>query len=92
MLKNFFSSYWFNVVLAVITAFFVIMQEVWTGGFIVPLFAIIIYAILSSFFASSCVELLKLMVFADKFNWKPVLIGTGAGSIVGIITILFAVL
>lgn len=88
MFKKFANCYWFNVLFAVLAGFFIVMQEVWSGGFLVPVLSIAAFAVIGPFFISAGAEIVKMIISPREYSWKQVLIGGAAGAVVGLITLL----
>ena len=84
-MKQFFVSYWFNVLIAIIAAFFAIMQEVWIGTDINTIGAIG-FGTVAGFCLSICAEIIKMLPKITFWNWKHVVFGTIGGLIASIIT------
>lgn len=90
MFKRFIQSKWFNIVLALLAAVLVIMQEVWIGTELVflPLFALGVAAA----FGFSCIaSVVNFIAYQSPFNWKNILLGFGVGSVAALVTVLLVV-
>ena len=86
-MKKFFSKSWFvNAIVAVLAAFFGIMQEVWLGT---PLCFLNAFAVGATYgiSLSICVELARGVFCEVDFpnEWKHMLVNVGLGSIFAII-------
>ncbi len=86
-MKKFFESVYFNVVLALLAAILIIMQEVWIGTDMEWLNSFL-YGSAAAFGFSWAAQVIKYLVFETKFAWKHVWIGTGAGVIAALIVAL----
>ena len=79
MFKKFANSYWFNVLFAVLAGFFIVMQEVWSGGFLVPVLSIAAFAVIGPFFISAGAEIVKMIDdIPDDHLTKGIFLETGS--------------
>ena len=84
-MKKFFASYWFNVLLAVLAAVLIIMQEVWIGTALVflPLFALGACAGIGFCWGA---EVIKFVVNNQNgYQWKRMIPGAILGVIAALI-------
>lgn len=84
-MKKFFISYWFNVVIAAIAAYFAIMQEVWIGTDINTIGAIG-FGTVAAFCLSIGAEIIKMLPKITYWNKTHVIYGTIGGFISAVIT------
>ena len=87
MLTKFFESVYFNIVLAVLAAFFAVAQEVMIGT-AVPFLNIFILAACAGVGFSWAAQVIKFLVMKLPFNWGHVGYGAIAGIVVALITAL----
>ena len=84
-MKKFFISYWFNVLIAVIAAYFAVMQEVWIGTDI-NVIGGIAFGTVAGFCLSICAEIIKMLPKVTYWNKMHVIYGTIGGFISALIT------
>lgn len=89
MVKKFFESYWFNVVLAVLAGLLAVMQEVWIG----TAFSFLGFFGLGTavaFCFSWGAEVIGKIFFKEgfEFKWSDVLVGGIAGTITVLLLVL----
>ena len=84
-MEKFFKSVWFNIVLAVLAAVLIIMQEVWIGAPILIL-NVITLGICAGIGFSLSAEVIKLLFFGGPFSGKNAIIGSILGIIAAIVT------
>lgn len=90
-MKKFFASPWFNVLLAVLAAVLIIMQEVWIGTALVflPLFALGACAGIGFSWGA---EVIKFVVDRrNGYEWKRIIPGAILGVIAALVTALLVV-
>ena len=85
-MKKFFASIYFDVILAVLAAVLIIMQEVWIGSSIAVLNGFIMGGIAGIAFAL-IVGFVKKFIFG-KFNTKNAIIACGCGIAAALVTAL----
>ena len=90
MFKKFIDSYWFNIVLALLAAVLIIMQEVWIGTELVflPLFAL---GVAASFGFSWSAEVIGFIFWHFNIKWKNIWVGTAVGAVAALVTALLVV-
>lgn len=83
-MKKFFVSYWFNVLLAVLAAVLIIMQEVWIGTSLVflPLFALGSAAGIGFSWGAEVIKFLA----GGGYDWKRMIPGAILGVVAALIT------
>lgn len=86
-MKNFLNSVWFNAIIAALTGFFAVMQEVWLGTD-VPAINLAVLGILASCGMSWGASVINFLITRGKFNWKNIGIGAAVGAVVTIVTLL----
>ena len=84
-----FKSYWFNVLIGVLTAFFGIMQEVWDGNAGIGFWNLFGFTTFAGFCMSAGAEIFKCVMVEHAFNWKNVLYGGIAAVIFGLLLLIF---
>ena len=82
MVKKFFESYWFNVVLAVLAGILALLQEVWIGTTMTFL-ASLGYGAAVAFCFSWGAEVIGKIFFKEgfEFKWSDVLVGGIVGTV-----------
>ncbi len=85
-----FKSYWFNILIAVLTAFFGIMQEVWDGNSGVGFWNLFGLGACAGICMSAAAEGFKCLMIDFNFNWKNVLYG-GVAAVVFALLLLFII-
>ncbi len=90
MFKRFIEGKWFNIVLAVLAAVLIIMQEVWIGTELVflPLLAL---GVAASFGFSWSASVLSFLFYHTPFKWKNIWLGFGVGAVAALVTALLVV-
>ena len=90
MFKRFIQSKWFNIVLALLAAVLVIMQEVWIGTELVflPLLAL---GVAVAFGFAWGASVISFVAYHTPFNWKNIWLAFGVGAVGALITALLVV-
>ena len=88
-MKDFFNSVWFNIIIAALTGFFAVMQEVWIGTD-VPAINLFVLGALASCGMSWGASVINFLITRGKFNWKNIGIGAAVGIAVTLVTLLLA--
>lgn len=86
-MKKFFASIYFDVILAVLAAVLIIMQEVWIGSTVAFFNGFAMGGIAGLGFVLVA-EVIKMFVFGGGFNWKNVCIATACGLVAALVTAL----
>lgn len=86
-MKKFINSIWFNVILAVLAAVLIIMQEVWLGGPILK-FNVAVLGIFAGIGFSFSAEAIKILFAEGRFNAKFGIVGSVFGALAAVITTL----
>ncbi len=86
-MKNFLNSVWFNAIIAALTGFFAVMQEVWLGTE-VPAINLAALGILASCGMSWGASVINFFVTNQRLNWKNIGIGAAVGAVVTVVTLL----
>lgn len=90
-MKKFFVSPWFNVLLAVLAAVLIIMQEVWLGTSLAFL-NLFVYGSCAGIGFSWGAEVIKFIVNqVNGYSWKRIIPGIILGIIAALITALLVV-
>ena len=86
-MKNFLNSVWFNTIVAALSGFFAVMQEVWLGTD-VPVLNLAVLGVFVSCGMSCAASVVNYLVTKGRFN----LYNTGIGAAVGIVVTLLTLL
>jgi hypothetical protein len=87
MVQKFFSTFWWNTILAVIAAVLSIMQEVWLG----TAFEFLNFFVLGSAVAfgfSWSASVIGYLTYRIRLIWKNIWIGTAVGVVAALLTVL----
>ena len=87
MLKRFIESVWFNILLAVLAAVLIIMQEVWIGTEFM-FAAFLALGVAAAFGFSWGASVISYLAYHAPINWKRIWIGFGVGSLAALLTVL----
>ena len=90
MITKFINSVYFNIILSMLAAFFIIMQEVWIGTAMVLLNSIVLGVCAAIGFAWIA-EAVKCVVYHAPFIRKNILVGSIFGIVVAIIVAILTV-
>lgn len=88
IVKTFIEFNWFNILIAVLTAFFGIMQEVWDGNSGVGFWNLFGLGACAGICMSAAAEGFKCLMIDFNFNWKNVLYG-GVAAVIFALLLLF---
>ena len=84
-MKKFFNSVWFNIILSVLAAVLIIMQEVWIGAPIIVL-NVMILGMCAGLGFTLVAEVVKMLFFGGRFTLKNAMVGAFFGIIAAAVT------
>lgn len=84
-MKKFFNSVWFNIILAMLAASLIILQEVWIGAPI-EILNVTVLGICAGLGFTMAAEVIKMLFFGGVFTLKNAAVGGFFGLVAAIAT------